>query len=158
MRGMLATAVEPSAATSSGTSRQPAGSRPSARHASSTTFRSHGSRRKHIARPAPRVPVSAGESGSSTPAPSPVTPSAAHAPRCATAARPASARSSSSREARPRDVGDEADAAGVAFEGAIVEKGVRAQGSPAFRGPGNGWTSLPPVCLSLVRRRREEAG
>ena len=55
-------------------------------------------------------------------------------------------------------VGDEADAAGIAFEGAIVEKGVRAQGSPAFRVRGNGWTSLPPVCLSLVRRRREEAG
>jgi hypothetical protein len=56
------------------------------------------------------------------------------------------------------DVGDETDATGVAFEGAIVDQGVRAQGSPAFRGPGNGWTSLPPVCQSLVRRRREEAG
>ena len=63
--------------------------------------RSHGSRRKHIAIPAPGVPVSVSWSGSSTPAPSPVTPSAAQAPRWATAASPASARSTSSRDARP---------------------------------------------------------
>ena len=45
------------------------------------------------------------------------------------------------------DVGDEADAAGVAFEGAIVDQGVRAQGSPAFRGPGTvGRASRRCVC------------
>ena len=102
MRGMLAVAVEPSAATSCGTSRHPAGSRPSDRQASSTMFFNQGSRRKHIAMPAPGSPVSAGASGSSTPAPSPVTPSAAHAPRWDTAPSPARQRSSSSRDARPR--------------------------------------------------------
>ena len=102
MRGIEATAVDPSADTSTGTSRQPNGSSPSARQASSTTPRSHGSRRKHIAIPAPSIPVSVRWSGRSTPAPSPVTPSAAQAPRCATAASPASARSTSSRDERPR--------------------------------------------------------
>ena len=73
----------------------------SARHASSTIPRSQGSRRKHIARPAPSTPVSDLCNGSSKPAPSPLTPSAAQAPRWATAASPARARSRSSREARP---------------------------------------------------------
>ena len=101
MRGMLATAEDPSAAGTTGTSRQPAGSSPSARQAFSTRTRVPGSRAKTIAKPAPGAPVSAAVSGMRMPAPSPVTPSAAQAPRCETAARPASARSSSSRDARP---------------------------------------------------------
>ena len=133
MRGMLATAVEPRAATSSGTSRQPAGSRPSARHASSTTFRSHGSRRKHIARPAPARPGERGRERQQHARA--VAGDAVGSPRAAV--RDGGQAGERAIEQLPRgaaaSVGDEADATGVALEGAIVEKGVRAQRSPAFR-------------------------
>ena len=50
--------MTPSASVLIGTLRQPLGSRPSARQESSTVARSQPSRRKHIASPAPGLPVS----------------------------------------------------------------------------------------------------
>jgi hypothetical protein len=56
----------------------------------------------------------------------------------------------------PLRVGDEADAAGIALEGLIVEKRPCCQGLP----PSGSWTSvrsnLPPVSLSASRRGRGE--
>ena len=113
MRGIVASALSPSASGSTGTSRHSSGSSPSARHASSIASRADSSRRKTIATPrleaSPAEPATPGPnhlglpagSGSSTPAPSPVFPSAAVAPRCRTLCSPSSRQSTISREARP---------------------------------------------------------
>ena len=134
--------------------------RPSARRASRTARaprrdtpprrcpRATARARKHIASPAPSIPVSVGSSGSSTPAPSPVTPSAAHAPRCETAASPASARSSELARRAPARVGDEADAAGVALAGRVVRVGWLTRGWSPFAGSRTG--VLPPGVLWLL--------
>ncbi len=51
MRGIVASALSPSASGSTGTSRHSSGSSPSARHASSIASRADSSRRKTIATP-----------------------------------------------------------------------------------------------------------
>ena len=154
MRGSEASAVTPSAEARIGTVRQPAGSRPSARHAFSTASRSQPSRRKHIASPAPGVPVIVGVRGRRTPAPSPVTPSAAQAPRCPTAASPASARSSSSREARPRtSATSPMPQASRSRRGSWRRRCSSPMASPFRRDE----VGLSRQCFcQLVRRRREE--
>ena len=86
---------------STGTSRQPSGSSPSVRQASSTPPRSHVAEEAHREPGAARRRSASARAAGAYPRRRPVTPSAALAPRCATAASPASRRSRSSRDARP---------------------------------------------------------
>jgi hypothetical protein len=102
MSGALARAEPPSARGSVGTGRQPTTPRPSATHASSTRPRAASSRRNTIASPHHGPGTRLGASGNRTPAPSPVSPSAATAPRWPTRRSPSSAASRIAREARPR--------------------------------------------------------
>ena len=81
-------AVSPSASSSTGTGRQPAVSIPSAAQAASIPARAASSRRNTIASPHHGPGTSDAGIGSSTPAPSPVLPSAAYAPRWRIAREP----------------------------------------------------------------------
>ena len=154
MRGIDAVAVEPSAATSCGTSRQPTGSSPSARHASSTMFLSQGSRRKHIATPPPSIPVIAlreRHEQARAVARHPIgRPGAPVRDRRETGERPVEELA----RRPPARVSDEADAAGIALAVSLVGRtGVVEGGSHGRRGPfARALRTDPPVKFGLDRR------
>ena len=141
-------AVEPSADGSTGTSRQPSGSSPSARQASSTTPRNHGSRRKHIAIPAP---CDAGQRRRERQQhPRAVPGHAVRGPRASVrdGGEPGEGAIDELARRTTARVGDEADAARVAFEGSIVEERRGAQGLRLSESRRNEGMRFPPVCLS----------